>query len=99
MSDSTQPHDDDTTTGGGLDAGSGVEADGRSPLGQKGAFRDAEGAGVAAGDADDADDADDAAGHSERDGTESVPRAGGGPAPTDGTGTTGTGVTGSAAVS
>jgi hypothetical protein len=97
MSDSTQPHGgDDTTTGGGLDAGSGVEADGRSPLGQKGAFRDAEGAGVAEGDADDADDA---AGHSERDGTESVPRAGGGPAPTDGTGTTGTGVTGSAAVS
>ena len=84
MSDSTNP-DDDATTGTGLDAGSGVEADGRSPLGQQGAFRDAEGA-----------DAD--ADSSEDDGTESVPRAGGGPAPTDGTGTSGTGVTGSDAV-
>jgi len=86
MSDTTHVHDDDaTTTGTGLDAGSGVEADGRSPLGQQGAFRDAEGA-----------DVDDES--SEDDGTESVPRAGGGPAPTDGTGTSGTGVTGSDAV-
>ena len=84
MSDSTNP-DDDATTGTDLDAGSGVEADGRSPLGQQGAFRDAEGV-----------DAD--ADSSEDDGTESVPRAGGGPAPTDGTGTSGTGVTGSDAV-
>jgi len=85
MSDSTHAHDDDATTGTDLDAGSGVEADGRSPLGQQGAFRDAEGV-----------DAD--AESSEQDGTESVPRAGGGPAPTDGTGTSGTGVTGSDAV-
>jgi len=84
MSDSTNAHDD-ATTGTDLDAGSGVEADGRSPLGQQGAFRDAEGV-----------DAD--ADSSEDDGTESVPRAGGGPAPTDGTGTSGTGVTGSDAV-
>ena len=84
MSDSTNP-DDDATTGTDLDAGSGVEADGRSPLGQQGAFRDAEGV-----------DAD--VDSSEDDGTESVPRAGGGPAPTDGTGTSGTGVTGSDAV-
>lgn len=84
MSDSTNPGDD-ATTGTDLDAGSGVEADGRSPLGQQGAFRDAEGV-----------DAD--VDSSEDDGTESVPRAGGGPAPTDGTGTSGTGVTGSDAV-
>ena len=84
MSDSTNP-DDDATTGTDLDTGSGVEADGRSPLGQQGAFRDAEGV-----------DAD--VDSSEDDGTESVPRAGGGPAPTDGTGTSGTGVTGSDAV-
>jgi hypothetical protein len=86
MGDTTNARDDDPTTGTGVDAGSGVEDDGRSPLGQQGAFRDAEGTSA---------DTE----SSEQAGTESVPRAGGGPAPTDGTGTSGTGVTGSAAVS